>query len=71
MTFYDYIKNLVGESDLPMTADNADGEVVLIEQGKNNDCLYFKLTTEQHNGWYRINYYYPDGTIEEFFKREI
>lgn len=57
---------------MPISATNEDGEDVIIEGGrepKNNNLRFYQLTTVQKNGWLRINVYWEDGTIEEWFDR--
>ena len=62
---YDEIKVMVQGKSLPLSAENSDGEYVVIEGNEN--C--YILTTAQHNGWCRINEYYPDGTATESYEK--
>lgn len=67
---YEEIKELVKDNLLPLSAENEDGENVVIESGKTEDgeCFY-QLTTIQKNDWCRINTYYVDGTVDETYER--
>ena len=70
MGYYDYL-DLIKEfncEDFPVAGVNEDGEHAIIEH-YNGDDPYFKITTLQHNGWTRINYYYEDGSREELYER--
>lgn len=62
---YKSIKKAVGNRPLPLSAENENGEYVIIEGGEN--C--YRVTTAQNNNWCRINEYYADGTITETFER--
>jgi len=62
---YNEIKKMVHGKALPLTAENSDGEFVIIEG--NEDC--YILTTAQNNDWCRINEYYPDGTVTETYEK--
>lgn len=44
---------------------NQDGEKVIVQ--KQRTCI--ATTTSQDNNWLRINYYYPDGSTEETYRR--
>ena len=68
MTFDD-IKKIVGNHDLPCTSENEDGEMVIIECGKDDEGRFFRLTTLQKNDWCRINCYYETGVITETYKK--
>ena len=54
---------------LPFTAENENGERVIIEKGYNGDLKYYRLATFQNNDWIKINCYYEDGSIDETYKR--
>lgn len=54
---------------LPVTAENENGELVIIEEGVDDDVHYYKTTTAQNNDWCRINCFYADGTVTETFER--
>jgi hypothetical protein len=62
---YSEIKKIVHGKVLPLTAENSDGEFVIIE---GNESCYI-LTTLQDNDWCRINEYYPDGTVTETYEK--
>lgn len=68
---YKSIKNLVENSgkSLPLSAENENGETVIIEQGAIDGMHYYSLKTAQSNGWIRINSYYSDGTIDETYTK--
>ena len=69
---YESIKKQIEESgeELPISAKNENGELVIIEERKDTDGNpYYKLTTVQNNNWCRINCYYADGTIDETYER--
>lgn len=51
-------KNKNGEFVETKTYTNESGETVK------------QYKTYQHNGWIRINEYYPDGTTTETFEKE-
>ena len=67
---YDYIKEKVesykneGKS-LPCTAENENGELVVISEGQEDGTHFFELYVCQDNDAGRINTYYADGTITE------
>lgn len=56
-------------ANLPLTAENEDGEPVIIEARDFGEGPVFMVSTAQENGWMRINYYHADGTVEETYKR--
>ena len=64
MSYTELHKMLAGKN-LPLSAENENGEYVIIEG--NSNC--YRLTTAQHNNWCRINEYYPDGTVTETYER--
>ena len=69
---YESIKNQIAESggELPISAKNENGELVIIEERTTTDGIpYYRLTTVQDNDWCRINSYYADGTIDETYER--
>lgn len=54
-----------GESETAHTGVNADGEDVLLSIFTD----HITVSTNQHNGWVRVNYYDADGYAEgETFK---
>lgn len=66
---YSEIKKLTEGREFPIAAKNEDGENVIIEISYVDGEMLFTLTTSQSNGWLRINTYWPDGTIEETYKK--
>lgn len=66
---YQEIKKLTKGKEFPMTAENENGEVVILEIGYVDGEMIFTVTTAQSNGWLRVNTYWEDGTIEETYKR--
>ena len=65
MTFYDELLQKYGYIEEPLVGVNADGEDVIVSIDKECACT----RTLQHNGWQRVNIYYPDGTCEEYYER--
>ena len=47
------------------TTKNEKDEDVIIEITNN----YLKTSTIQNNGWMRINIYYKDKTVEEYYEK--
>ena len=68
---YESIKNHIAESrgELPLSAKNENGELVIIEERISDGIPFYRLTTVQNNKWCRINCYYADGTIDETYER--
>ena len=68
---YESIKNHIAESggELPLSAKNENGELVIIEERISDGISFYRLTTVQDNNWCRINCYYADGTIDETYER--
>ena len=68
---YESIKNHIAESrgELPLSAKNENGELVIIEERISDGIPFYRLTTVQNNNWCRINCYYADGTIDETYER--
>ena len=64
---FEYIKDLVGNKELPLVGINEDGEKIIVEW--SNEYGAYRVTTMQHNDWLRINHYYEDGTVEETYKK--
>lgn len=60
-----YLCSAADRIPLPLVGKNEEGETVMAEVLHQ----FLKMTTYQSNGWIRINYFYPDGTIEEMFDR--
>ncbi len=65
MTVFERLQN----DTLPKVGTNEKGENVIVEYGYNSNGRYVRTATAQQNGWLRINYYYEDGTKEEFFDK--
>ena len=66
---YEQIKDCVDIYSTPCTAQNQDGETVIIEKFRDeNDKYFFRTTTIQKNNWMRINEYYADGTVTETYE---
>ena len=53
----------------PLTAENENGEFVLVEEGKENGEHFYRTQTLQNNGWTRTNVYWEDGTTEELYEK--
>lgn len=67
---YESISKLMDSHESPCTAENENGETVIIERFRDNYNRYFyRLQTAQTNGWLRISEYYADGTITETYRR--
>ena len=69
---YEQLKALIAgrERGLPMAGENEDGETVIVSVcGYEDGAPIYKTETAQHNGWMRINYYYPDGMVEELYDK--
>lgn len=47
------------------TTKNEKDEDIIVEA--TND--YLKTSTSQNNGWVRINIYYKDKTVEEYYEK--
>lgn len=61
---YDELLSKYGFVDAKVST-NSEGENVIV----NIDSECASTRTLQHNGWQRINIYYPDGTSEEYYER--
>jgi len=66
---YKYLRELTSGRTLPLSATNADGENVIIEEGREEGVHYYRLETIQKNNWSRINHYYEDGTSTETYEK--
>ena len=66
---YQKLEELTKGKTLPLTTENENGELIIIEKGHNGDLEYFQLSTFQSNDWVRINRYYEDGSIDETYER--
>lgn len=72
MTNHEIFEQLLEEGgftidNLPLTANNADDEDVIIEKYVDNGEIVWKTTTFQQNDRVRTNIYHSDGTIEELY----
>lgn len=66
---YKEIEKLVESKELPCGGSNAEGDMVIIEAGRNDGVRFFHLTTSQSNNWVRHNYIYENGNSEKLFER--
>lgn len=71
MTCFELIKEQLEAAGVstPCAGENADGENVIVESGKDEEGRYFRLTTCQKNNWCRINTYYQNGNQTESYER--
>lgn len=69
MTTFEEIREFIRGKHLPLNGTNENGENIIIQIGANSHDVYFKVTTVQHNGWCRVNYYYEDGRMEEMYEK--
>jgi hypothetical protein len=68
MTYWD-IKNIVKGKRAPLDYENEYLENVIIEEGRDDEGHFYRLTTAQGNGWCRVTHYYETGiTTEEYIK---
>ena len=58
--------DMADQFDMPLVGENEDGEMVMTEVTSE----FVKMSTYQSNGWIRINYFYPDGIVEEMYDRD-
>lgn len=73
---YQQIKTLCNGKNLPIAAQNEDGENVIIKHGCDKwtykeeswERNFFELVTAQHNGWTRHNIIFENGSTEEFYE---
>lgn len=73
MTYIE-LKEMIKEKEkegkfLPLSAENENGEYVVIEEGSCEGEHFYKLTIAQDNDWCRVEEYYEDGTITESYER--
>lgn len=68
-TTFETIKEMVGDFELPCTAENEDGEMVVIEMGRDDEGLFFRLTTIQKNDWCRVEHFYETGVVTETYNK--
>ena len=71
LSSYEEIKKQLEDAgmDTPCTCTNEDGEIVIIEAGKDDAGVYYKLTTCQKNNWCRENTYYKSGDQTESYSK--
>lgn len=67
---YNTIKNFVETNNHSGIYQNDSGELVSIRYKSDEDGNRFKILTYQNNGWTRINIYWQNGTIEEYYHKE-
>lgn len=68
MTYWD-IQNIVKWQRAPLACENEQFENVVIEEGRDDEGHFYRLTTAQSNGWCKVAHYYETGTItEEYMK---
>ena len=66
---YNYLNKMIGGRTCPLSAENENHEMVVIERGRDDEGEYIVTTTIQHNNWCRINTYYESGTTTETYRR--
>lgn len=68
---YAELKKLTSGKEMPLSAENEEGENVIIVGGYSEDAqmYFYEVRTYQHNHWTRINIFWEDGTIEELFDK--
>ena len=66
---YEQIKDLVNGKSLPISAENENGENVIISEGKTSNMHFYETQTAQKNDCVRINTYYQNGVTEETFEK--
>lgn len=55
-----------GKAELGIfTTKNENSENIILEITKD----YLKTSTSQNNGWIRVNIYYQDRTVEEYYDK--
>ena len=55
--------------DLPLSSVNDDDEDIIVDaENTPEGKVVLKFTTVQNNGYLRVNYFWPDGTVEETFE---
>lgn len=68
MTYRDIMYTVKGHK-LPLSCKNECFENSIIEDGKDEEGHFYKLTVAQSNGWCRVIHYYETGAItEEYMK---
>lgn len=71
MTYKDIDSKMATLGAVPMMGTNSEGEVVITEKNGEDENGFptYKVSTSQANGWLRVNVYWKDGTVEEYFER--
>ena len=67
MTYWDIRKIVKGKT--PVAAENECLENVVIEEGRDEEGHFYRLTTSQGNGWLKVNHYYETGVITENYEK--
>ena len=67
MNVFDRIRNAVSGRELPIGSTSANGELLIIEQGKDDAGAYYRIKALQDNGWCRISTYYAGGDATETY----
>ena len=68
MTYWD-IKNIVKGRRTPLNYENEYLENAIIEEGKDDEGHFYKITVAQGNGWCKVTHYYETGTITEEYTK--
>ena len=66
---YQFFEKLLEGKTLPLMGESADGEVVIVDKGKDDEGEFYETQTAQNNDWVRINRYYSTGVMTETFDR--
>ena len=67
MTYWD-IKRVV-QGKAPTIVENECLENVILEEGRDDEGHFYRLTTAQGNGWCRVDHYYETGLITESYEK--
>ena len=67
-TMFSKLKNIVGESILPITVKYG-ADWASLTTGFYQGVQHYRLKILQDNDWTRIEYYYEDGTFETTFEK--
>ena len=68
MTYWD-IKSIIKAKRTPLACENECLENVVVEEGRDDEGHFYKLTTTQDNGWCGVTHYYETGIITETYER--
>lgn len=69
---YEHIENMMGKlGEIPLMGKDDEGNVTITEiNGYDEDGFpTYKVSTSQANGWLRVNVYWKDGTVEEYYEK--